>query len=57
MGTRPTGFNLTIGQNGLSYQDVMCLSRLQLARNRRNFDANRQSMPSARGSHSEISGI
>jgi hypothetical protein len=49
------GFNLTIGQNAFSYQDVMCFLRLRSARNRRNF-AEIYNMPSTRGSHSDSSG-
>ena len=52
---RSAGFNLTIGQNAFSYQDVMCFLRLRSARNRRNF-AEIYNMPSTRGSHSDSSG-
>jgi hypothetical protein len=55
MGARLAAFNLTIGQNVLPYQDVMCLSRLRGGRNRRNFDEI-YNIPSARGSHSDSSG-
>ena len=56
MGTRPTGFNLTIGQNGLSYQDVMCVNDLFAIHFARFDHALRYSIPSARGSHSDRSG-
>ncbi len=50
MGSPQPAFNLKVGKGGFPYQDVMC-HRLS----RRKY-ANGYSMPSARGSHSEISG-
>ena len=54
MGTHLTVFNLTIGQNGLSYQDVMCDCDLLATAF---APSPRYNMPSTRGSHSDSSGM
>jgi hypothetical protein len=47
MGALRAAINLTIGKSAFPYQDVMSMNLIQLKR---------YSIPSTRGSHSEISG-
>ena len=54
MGACPAPFNLQIGQNGLSYEDVMCVNGLFAIAFL--LHILRYNMPSARGSHSDSSG-
>ena len=56
MGTQLAGFNLTIGQNGLSYQGVMCDCDLLATALSRSDARPRYNIPSVRGSHSDSSG-